>query len=52
MTQTLLGLPTMLGMIDPDKEDTVGDLRSRIMSSVGESGNLAFHLVTSWLERA
>jgi hypothetical protein len=47
--KVLLSLPTMLDMIDPNEEDTVGNLSARITCGIGESGNLALHPFTSWL---
>ena len=48
----LLRVPTELGAIDPDKEDSIWNLGSRIADCLGETRNLAFHATTSGLEGA
>jgi hypothetical protein len=42
-----VGVPAELGAIDPNEEDAVGNLRTRIAGSFGETGDLAFLATTS-----
>jgi hypothetical protein len=42
-----MGMPAELGAINPNEEDPVGNLRTRIAGSFGKSRDLAFHATTS-----
>jgi hypothetical protein len=42
-----MGMPAELGAINPNEEDPVGNLRTRIAGSFGETWDLASHATTS-----
>ena len=46
-----VGVPAELGAIDAHEKDPVGNLRTRIAGSFGETRNLAFHATTSCVGR-
>ncbi len=46
-----MGVPAELGAIDAHEKDPVGNLRTRIAGSFGETRDLAFHATTSCVGR-
>src|ERR1039457_4993777 len=45
--ERFVGMPAELGTINPNEEDPVGNLRTRIAGSFGEAWDLTFHATTS-----
>jgi hypothetical protein len=50
--ERFVSVPAELGAIDAHEEDLVGNLRTRIARSFGETGDLAFHATTSCFGRS
>ena len=48
--ERLLRVPTELGSIDTDKEDSIRNIGPRITGCISKSRHLAFHTTTSGLE--